>query len=113
MSTEPSFEKADDDLEIALLSMTFRASDPDALLSVLSKYVVMTRNQPACRNADLCVSYAEPTRFVIIQKWDSEDDARAHFDSPIMVEMAEGCAGVLTGPPDIDLLEGISAHDLA
>ena len=93
--------------------MTFTAADPDQLLSVLSKYVVMTRNEPLCRNADLCVSYTDPLRFVIIQKWDSEDDARAHFDSPVMIEMAEGCAGILTEAPDIDLLEGISAHDLA
>jgi quinol monooxygenase YgiN len=109
---------ADDSLEtggveIALLTMTFRAADPDQLLAVLSKYVVMTRNQPECRNADLCVSFTDPTRFVIIQKWDSEDAARAHFDSPVMVEMAEGCAGILSAQPDIDLLEGISAHDLA
>lgn len=104
---------ADDDIDIALLTMTFHAADPDQLLSVLSKYVVMTRNQPACRNADLCVSFTDPTRFVIIQKWDSEDAARAHFDSPVMVEMADGCAGILTQQPDIDLLEGISAHDLA
>lgn len=103
----------DDHVEIALLTMTFRAADPDRLLAVLSKYVVMTRNQSECRNADLCVSFTDPTRFVIIQKWDSEDAARAHFDSPVMVEMAEGCAGILSAQPDIDLLEGISAHDLA
>jgi len=103
----------DDDIDIALLTMTFRASDPDQLLSVLSKYVVMTRNQPGCRNADLCVSYAEPTRFVIIQKWDSEAVARDHFDAPVMVEMAAACVGVLSSPPDVDLLGGISAHDVA
>jgi hypothetical protein len=30
-----------------------------------------------------------------------------------MVQMAEACRGLLQGPPDIDLLEGVSAHDLA
>jgi hypothetical protein len=30
-----------------------------------------------------------------------------------MIEMAEACRGLLTGPPQIDLFEGISAHDLA
>ena len=44
--------------------MTFTAADPDQLLSVLSKYVVMTRNEPLCRNADLCVSYTDPLRSV-------------------------------------------------
>jgi hypothetical protein len=29
-----------------------------------------------------------------------------------MVEMAQACSGLLSSPPDIDLLEGISAHDL-
>lgn len=103
----------DDDLEIALLNMTFHAADSDQLLAVLSKYVVMARHEPACRNADLWVSSTDPAKFVITQNWDSEGDARGHFDSPVMIEMAEGCAGILTGPPDIDLLEGISAHDLA
>jgi hypothetical protein len=30
-----------------------------------------------------------------------------------MVEMAKACVGLLAAPPDIDLLEGLSAHDLA
>ena len=39
------------------------------------------------------------------------NNARQH--SPEMVEMAEACVGLLAAPPDIDLLDGISAHDLA
>jgi hypothetical protein len=29
-----------------------------------------------------------------------------------MVEMAEACRGLLEQPPEIDLLDAISAHDL-
>jgi hypothetical protein len=29
-----------------------------------------------------------------------------------MVEMAEACRGLLSAPPDIDLWDGPSAHDL-
>ena len=90
--TEP-ISIPDDDLEIALLQMTFEATDAERLLPVLSKYIVMTRKEAACRNADLCVSFTDPSRFVIIEKWDSEHAARAHFDSPVMVEMAESCSG--------------------
>ena len=39
--------------------------------------------------------------------------ARSHFDSDVMIEMAKNCSDVLTRQPEIDLLEGISAHDLA
>ena len=109
--TEP-ISIPDDDLEIALLQMTFEATDAELLLPVLSKYIVMTRKEAACRNADLCVSFTDPSRFVIIEKWDSEHAARAHFDSPVMVEMAESCSGILADRPDVDLLQGLSAHDL-
>ena len=102
----------DDDLEIALLKLTFQANEPDLLLPVLSKYVVMTRKETECRTVDLCVSITDPNQFVIIETWESDDAARAHFDSPVMVEMAEACSGILAERPDIDLLQGLSAHDL-
>jgi quinol monooxygenase YgiN len=102
-----------DELEIAIVTMRLDASDPAALLAVLSKYVVMTRMQPGCRNVDLCSSVTQPGRYLIIQKWDSGEAQRAHFDSPAMVEMATSCTGLLAGAPDLDLWDGPSAHDLA
>jgi quinol monooxygenase YgiN len=54
-----------------------------------------------------------PGRYVVIEKWDSPAAQRAHFDSAEMVAMAEAARPLLAQAPDIDLLEGISAHDLA
>ena len=102
-----------EDVEITVVTMVFDAGDVDALLSVLAKYVVLTRGHEGCRNVDLCASVAEPARIVVIQKWDSPESQAAHFDSADMVEMAQACTGLLTRPPQIDLLEAISAHDLA
>ncbi len=102
-----------DDIELAIVSLRFDAADPAALLAVLSKYVVLTRMQPGCRNVDLCSSVTVPGRYLVIEKWDSAEAQRAHFDSAVMVEMATACTGLLTGPPDIDLWDGPSAHDLA
>ena len=102
-----------DDVELTVVLLRFRAADPEALLSVLAKYVVIARGHPGCRNIDLVASVTTPGRLVIIQKWESPEAQRAHFDSPEMVEMAEACRGLLAEPPDIDLLEAISAHDLA
>jgi hypothetical protein len=36
-----------------------------------------------------------------------------HLDGDAMVAMAEACRGVLAGPPQIELWDGVSAHDLA
>lgn len=101
------------DIDIALVTLSFAAADPDQLLAALSKYVVLARGEIGCRNIDLCSPIASPSRFVIIEKWESADSARTHFDSEVMIEMAQACTGILTEPPVIDLLEGLSAHDLA
>ena len=100
------------DVDLAIVTMRFDAADGGALVGVLSKYVVLTRMVEGCRNVDLCASVTRPGRYLVIQKWDDADAQRAHFDSTLMVEMAEACAGLLTGPPDIDLWDGPSAHDL-
>lgn len=102
-----------DEVELTLVTMEFRSERPEALMPVLSKYVVLSRGHPGCRNIDLCASVANAGRYLIIEKWESPEAQRAHFDSSEMVEMAKACTGLLTAPPNIDLLEGISAHDLA
>jgi quinol monooxygenase YgiN len=101
-----------DEVELTVVTMDFRAADADRLMPVLSKYVVLSRGHEGCRNIDFCASVTRPGRFLIIEKWDSPQAQRAHFDSDDMVEMAKACEGLLSRPPDIDLLEGISAHDL-
>lgn len=101
-----------DDAEITLVTLRFQTSDPEKLMGVLSKYVVLSRQQPGCRNIDLTGSVTTPGRFVVIQKWESPEAQQEHFNSREMVEMAEACVGILTEAPEIDLLEGLSAHDL-
>ena len=104
--------EAQREVELTIVTMSFRTEKPEALMPVLAKYVVLSRGHDGCRNIDLCSSVATPGRFVIIEKWESPEAQRAHFDSPEMVEMAESCRGILASPPDIDLFEPISAHDL-
>ena len=102
----------DADVELTIVTIVFEAAKPEELSAVLAKYVVLSRQQPGCRNIDLCGSVTTPGRFVVIEKWATPEAQRAHFDSAEMVEMARACEGLLTGPPDLDLLEGLSAHDL-
>lgn len=102
-----------DDVELTVVVLRFQASDPEALFGVLAKYVVLARGHPGCRNIDLVASVTVPGRLVVIQKWDSPAAQQAHFDSDAMIEMAEACRGLLAEAPDIDLLEALSAHDLA
>ncbi|MGH8994962.1 MAG: putative quinol monooxygenase [Acidimicrobiales bacterium] len=110
--SEPSEE-----FELAVVTMVFdvvEANGPssDQLMAVLSKYVVVSRGHRGCRNIDLCASVTRSGRYLVIEKWESPAAQRSHFDSDDMVEMAQACEGLLEHKPDIDLFEGISAHDL-
>lgn len=102
-----------EEVDLVMVTMAFDAADPERLQSVLARYVVVSRGHQGCRNIDLAMSSTHPSRFVIIQKWERPQDQRAHFDSADMVAMAQGCEGLLTSPPVVDLLDPISAHDLA
>ncbi len=99
-------------IELTIVTMQFQAADAEPLLAVLSKYVVLTRMEPGCRNVDLCASATSPGRYLLIQKWDSGLAQQAHFDGPGMIEMAQSCTRLLQSPPNIDLWDGASAHDL-
>ena len=117
-TTRPSHDDAgnrDDaaEIDLTIVTMHFDAVDSGAVASVLARYVVTSRGEPGCRNIDLCVGFGRANRFVVIEKWDSPERQRAHFDGPAMVLMANSCRGLLATAPDIELLEGISAHDLA
>jgi len=103
-----------DDVEIAVLSAAFTARPEHVaeLAAVLARYVVLARGEDACRNIDLLTSATQSGRFVVIEKWESADAARAHLDTSLMVEMAAAAVPLLAEKPTIDLLDAISAHDL-
>ncbi|MEM9565414.1 MAG: antibiotic biosynthesis monooxygenase family protein [Actinomycetota bacterium] len=101
------------EVEPVMVLMSFRTEQPGPLLDVLARYVVLSRGRPACRNIDLTVSATDPGRLVVVEKWDSAAAQREHFDSDEMVAMASAAVPMLLAEPDIDLLEGVSMHDLA
>ncbi|MFM8627068.1 MAG: putative quinol monooxygenase [Actinomycetota bacterium] len=101
-----------EEIELVVVTMSFDASDMASLVAILSKYVVLARMEQGCRNVDMVMSETRPNRILIIEKWDSPDAQRAHFDSEVMVDMARSCRGVIAAPPDIDMWQSMSAHDL-
>lgn len=103
------------EVEIAVLSAAFVAR-PDRegeLAAVLARYVVLTRGEASCINVDLLTSATQRGRFVVIEKWESAEAARAHLDTSLMLDMAAAAVPLLAEKPAIDLLDAISAHDLS
>jgi quinol monooxygenase YgiN len=103
-----------DDPELAVLTARFDPSpgSEEPLMAILARYVVVTRQIPACRNIDLLASASLPGRLLLVEKWESAPAAREHLDSPEMAEMAAAAVGHLASRPEVDLYDTISAHDL-
>ncbi|MCU1463103.1 MAG: hypothetical protein JWO37_3178 [Acidimicrobiales bacterium] len=99
-------------VEPVVVTWVFDAADPLGLAAVLARYVVLTRGADGCRNVDLVASTTHPARSLVIEKWASTDAQRVHLDSAVAVDMARACDGLLTGPPDVDLWEPVSAQDV-
>ena len=102
------------EIDISILSASFvaRPDHEPELAAALAKYVVLTRHLPHCRNVDLVVSTTERGRLLVLSKWDSDEDARRHLDSAVMVDMATSVVDHLAEKPVVDLWDSISAHDL-
>jgi quinol monooxygenase YgiN len=107
-------DPSDPDVEIAVLTAVFdaRPGAEDVLLGALSRYVVLTRREPGCRNVDLVASVTHGGRFLVVEKWDSSEAVQHHLDSPVMTEMARTAVAALVSKPEIDMYDSISAHDL-
>jgi quinol monooxygenase YgiN len=102
------------DVTLAVVAGVFaaRAGAEAALGAVLANYVVVSRMSPGCRNIDLVASLTTPGRFLVYEKWESAEHQQAHLTSAVTEEMASAALPLLAGPPDLDLFEAISAHDL-
>lgn len=100
------------EIDLTIVTMQFEAPDPAAVVGPLANYVVMTRREPGCRNVDLCASAGSPGRFLVIEKWESPDHHRRHLEAAVTAELAQACAGLLSGTPTVELWDGASAHDL-
>jgi len=106
-----SAEQPDTEPETVIVTMGW-SEVGDPLLAELVRYVVMTRGEPGCRNVDLCASVTTPARVVIVEKWATFAAQRAHFDGTALLTLARAAETMGAARPEIELLQGLSAHDL-
>ncbi len=75
---------------------------------------VLTRIIPDVHDEDGCEVYAlhkGNDRFVFIEVWQDMAALGAHSGAPSIKALNEGLVGLITGPPDIQVLEALPAGD--
>ena len=70
---------------------------------VLLGLIEPTRQESGCIQYELLQNPENPTDFVFVEEWESEQLLNTHLDSPHMSEADAKLDGLLAAPPDIRL----------
>jgi len=103
------------DIELAIVAGVFHARPgyEEPLAGLLARYVVLARMEPGCRNIDLVSSLTVRGLFMVWEKWESHEHRQAHFEATAARRLASEVGDLVAEPPQFDVFDGISAHDLA
>ncbi len=67
----------------------------------LEKLIVPTRAEPGCLRYELFVNKENPSDFVFMEEYRSDDAFQAHMDSKHVAAAIASAVPLLAGPPDI------------
>jgi quinol monooxygenase YgiN len=71
------------------------------LLAALTGLVEPTRAEDGNLGYDLFTSNVDPTTFVTIEEWRSQDDLDAHMKTPHITEALASAGSAFAAPPEI------------
>lgn len=112
---KPEGAADDAEVELAIVAGVFHARSgyEERLAATLARYVVLSRMEDGCRNIDLVASMTVRGLFMVWEKWESHSHRQAHFEGTAARRLAGEVADLVAEPPQFDVFDAISAHDLA
>jgi quinol monooxygenase YgiN len=81
----------------------------DELASLLERFERVACGQPGCRRYTFAATLADPTRFVLVSEWESEDALDAHYRSEAFAEFQFALDGLLARPSEATVYSGEGA----
>jgi quinol monooxygenase YgiN len=76
----------------------------------LEALVRPSRKDPGCLRYDLCQDLSEPTRFAMIEEWESEAALEAHLAQPWLNKAIEQLGPMLAGRPVVARMRDVSGE---
>ncbi len=78
------------------------------LQQALTALTNATRNEEGCVSYELFHSASDPSAFVTVEKWRSQDDLDAHMKTPHVAQALQSAGEVIAESPAIHPLKSIS-----
>ncbi|MDO9354798.1 MAG: putative quinol monooxygenase [Solirubrobacteraceae bacterium] len=95
------------DLNVVAL-LTAKPGSEDVVSGALTKLAAATREEEGCVSYELLVSQADPSTFITIERWRSQDDLDAHMQTPHIAEALAAAGPHLAAAPAIHPLAPVA-----
>ncbi len=95
-------------MPVVVATITPKPDQMDAVETALKELI------PAVHGEDGCERYAlhrGKERFVFVERWRDMEALGAHGKGDAMKELNKRLAGLVAGPPDVQILEAVPAGD--
>jgi quinol monooxygenase YgiN len=71
------------------------------LASLLERFEREAENEPGCRRFTFAATLADPTRFLLLSEWESQETLDAHYRSEPFADFQFGLDGLLARPSEL------------
>jgi quinol monooxygenase YgiN len=94
---------------IAFAEMFGISGRRDELAALLERFERWAAGEPGCRRYTFAATLADPSRFVLVSEWESQDALDAHYRSEAFTDFQLGLDGLLTRPSELTVYAAESA----
>jgi quinol monooxygenase YgiN len=81
----------------------------DELAALLERFERWAAGEPGCRRYVFAATLADPSRFVMVSEWESQEALDAHYRSEAFADLQLGLDGLLARPSELTVYSAESA----
>ena len=86
---------------IAVAEMFGISGRRDELAVLLERFERWAAGEPGCRRYTFAAALADPSRFLLMSEWDSQEALDAHYQSQEFADFQFGLDGLLARPSEL------------
>jgi quinol monooxygenase YgiN len=81
----------------------------DELVTLLQRFGSWAGDELGCRRYTVAVTLADPSRFVLVSEWESQEALDAHYRSKAFTDFQFGLDGLLARPSELTVYSADNA----
>jgi len=86
---------------VAVAEMVGISGRRDDLASLLESFERWAAGEPGCNRYTFAATLSDPTRFILVSEWDSDEALEAHYRSEAFADFQFGLDGLLSRPSEL------------